>query len=707
MRINPRVMMLRFLPMALALVASLLPSTLLFASIEEGIQSYRQKKYATLLDQLPFDHLENLTQQELYLLYKTLLQLKDYRRAGQVLNYLIPLTPTPLKTAIFYEQMQYLQQSKQLVVLLDFIAHAPQGVENPFITRQIRSLLLRKFRRFTDTKRLRQSLQSIFTRFPQLAKDTKLRLLLFNNLPEGSNQRKEMLLSLWASGDVTQLPTRVRREARFILNQPENYEKLLLQHFVTQKKERNYRYLRKTLPRFLSYFRNHDHEAFRLLRNLYFTSLLKTRRYSLALRVLNSKESQLFFHFEEKESASWRFDFLLKKEKLSQAVDLLNRGLQKGLILDPQKRLLSLATYYYQERELLPALHFLNRIDLDQLQAADQATRQWMRFQIHDRLKHRRDLVRIAAWAHQHPFVNPKKGAKFCYWSVKLSLISDLKYMDCYRQYPFTYYGLKAKEVASPYKQVFSVNLNQGPEEEYRKLTPEENFYFAFIELLYNLDEGALADSLIKDQGQNIKDRSWFTALADLLTRQQRFYLLHGIVADQFNLLSSPQYYGEGYILPLNYPLAYEELITQAAKKNRLSPFLIFAVMREESRFRPYVKSGAGAIGLLQLMPGTAHWVGRRERIKVRTWELVNPKVNISLGSAYLKYLTQRFEGNNYQVLAAYNGGGTHVKRWLKATKGQDTDYFVEAINFGETRNYVKRVMKSYYLYQAIYAKYL
>jgi hypothetical protein len=113
-------------------------------------------------------------------------------------------------------------------------------------------------------------------------------------------------------------------------------------------------------------------------------------------------------------------------------------------------------------------------------------------------------------------------------------------------------------------------------------------------------------------------------------------------------------------------------LIYQEAKKNDLRPELVAAVVQAESRFKPTARSGVGARGLMQLMPKTGRWMGARD--------LNNPSQNVAAGTKYLKYLNERFDGNETKVIAAYNAGEGNVRR------------FGGVPPFKETRNYVKKV---------------
>jgi soluble lytic murein transglycosylase-like protein len=116
----------------------------------------------------------------------------------------------------------------------------------------------------------------------------------------------------------------------------------------------------------------------------------------------------------------------------------------------------------------------------------------------------------------------------------------------------------------------------------------------------------------------------------------------------------------------------FGSVIYREAKKNNLRPELVAAVVQAESRFKPTARSGAGAVGLMQLVPRTGRWMGARD--------LTNPAQNIAAGTKYLKYLHERFDGNETKVIAAYNAGEGNVKR------------FGGVPPFNETRKYVDKV---------------
>jgi soluble lytic murein transglycosylase len=152
------------------------------------------------------------------------------------------------------------------------------------------------------------------------------------------------------------------------------------------------------------------------------------------------------------------------------------------------------------------------------------------------------------------------------------------------------------------------------------------------------------------------------------------------------------------------WPVAFSADV-DAATKGGSDPdtALVYAVMREESGYRPDVVSSSGARGLLQLMPETAERVARGAGMsKPSADDLFLPHLNIRLGSLYLSELLRRFEGRRSAAIGGYNAGPRTVGRWLEAAAGED-DEWVEDISYDQTRAYVKRVMRSIHAYRVLY----
>jgi peptidoglycan lytic transglycosylase len=157
--------------------------------------------------------------------------------------------------------------------------------------------------------------------------------------------------------------------------------------------------------------------------------------------------------------------------------------------------------------------------------------------------------------------------------------------------------------------------------------------------------------------------------------------------------------------LPLwsaGYPLVYSVPVAQYTTANTLSEGLIYGLIRAESGFSPAIKSHAGAIGLMQLMPATAKATAREEGT-FNPQSLVIPDYNIKLGTKHFRDLMKGYEGDVIYSIAAYNAGASAVNRWRKGFKGLKKDEFIESIPYQETRDYVKKVYASAAIYRQLY----
>ena len=148
------------------------------------------------------------------------------------------------------------------------------------------------------------------------------------------------------------------------------------------------------------------------------------------------------------------------------------------------------------------------------------------------------------------------------------------------------------------------------------------------------------------------------------------------------------------------YPLAFWDTVEPASKRYNIDPLIILSVMREESRFEQAVKSPAGAYGLMQLMPQTAYRLDKSLNLGIRRpSQLTDPKNNIQLGSFYLRSLLNEFHSLAH-MLAAYNAGELAVRSWQQRFDYRSIDEFIEDIPYNETKNYVKKVLTSYFQYK-------
>jgi len=152
------------------------------------------------------------------------------------------------------------------------------------------------------------------------------------------------------------------------------------------------------------------------------------------------------------------------------------------------------------------------------------------------------------------------------------------------------------------------------------------------------------------------------------------------------------------------YPLAYWSAVERLSRENGLSPFLILAVMRQESLFQADSLSPADARGLMQIIPPTGKRIAENLSVDGFTPDdLYEPYMNLTFGAWYLKSLLDRFDGDLIRVFAGYNAGAARADEWWERDKGLEADERIESIPFRETRGYVKKVLRNLENYRRLY----
>jgi len=180
--------------------------------------------------------------------------------------------------------------------------------------------------------------------------------------------------------------------------------------------------------------------------------------------------------------------------------------------------------------------------------------------------------------------------------------------------------------------------------------------------------------------------------------------MLYAQAGDFYNSIMLAQGLGLPQAIVLSYPRGYREIVRAYSKKYGVDESLVYSIMREESRFQKNAVSPANAIGLMQLLPSTARSVARRVGISGFNTNMLNiPRINIELGIYYFKNVLDEFNGDIHLALASYNAGPHRAADWIVRFPNLEKDEFVEEIPFRETRNYIRRILRSYGAYKAIY----
>ncbi|NQS91193.1 MAG: transglycosylase SLT domain-containing protein, partial [Chloroflexi bacterium] len=170
---------------------------------------------------------------------------------------------------------------------------------------------------------------------------------------------------------------------------------------------------------------------------------------------------------------------------------------------------------------------------------------------------------------------------------------------------------------------------------------------------------------------------------------------------DDAETINAPVYFNH-----IRFGTYYSDLVIPAGQEYGFHPLLLFSVIRQESLFEGFVRSSAGARGLMQIMPSTGAEVVDQEDWppNYNDQDLYRPLVSIKLGTAHLSFLRSYYDGDMYAVLAGYNAGGGNTNIWLEESQG-DQDLLLEIIRFSETETYIKTISEVFAIYRRIYAR--
>jgi soluble lytic murein transglycosylase len=158
--------------------------------------------------------------------------------------------------------------------------------------------------------------------------------------------------------------------------------------------------------------------------------------------------------------------------------------------------------------------------------------------------------------------------------------------------------------------------------------------------------------------------------------------------------------------LRLYYPLDFRDIIERYSTQKDLSPYLVFAMVRQESAFDVSARSWAGAQGLMQLMPATGRELAQRMGLRFSTDRLSDPEFSVRLGTSYYSQVLDMFNGNHELALAGYNGGPYRIKKlWRQAGSNPELDEFLESLRLEETKTYVKRILLFENSYRKLYSR--
>jgi soluble lytic murein transglycosylase len=305
------------------------------------------------------------------------------------------------------------------------------------------------------------------------------------------------------------------------------------------------------------------------------------------------------------------------------------------------------------------------------------------------------------------------------YWRGRLYETRDHKpaqaaadYRTLIRAYQRFFYGQMAQErlaamgnappVDQPAQQAQLDRFQAQPVPVLQESFPVESPHLAKARLLAN---AGLNDYIAQEIAADPDSSSW-SALAEgqiYASYGENFRALRAVrralpSATTASIKSIPLPYWR-----ILFPEPYWETIKAESAKNNLDPYLVAALIRQESEFNPSAISHANAYGLMQLLPAVGKSMAREEGMRnFQTFQLLDPATNIRLGTRYLRQILNKFGGVPEYALAAYNAGNERVIDWRAGEQNEGIDEFVESIPFSETRIYVESILRDIATYKAI-----
>jgi soluble lytic murein transglycosylase len=457
--------------------------------------------------------------------------------------------------------------------------------------------------------------------------------------------------------------------------------------------------------------------------------------------------ASLYAKMRKRDNAVKTFEWFIKKYPSSPRIAEAYYGIGKiywniGPMSQSKLYLKRLIRSYPRSEWSEAGLFILARIDEEEKsyeEAIDQYTRLMKNFpggKFYREAQWKRGWVNYLSGAYKDAYQDFEKvledtslerdvRVKLLYWLGRSAEKRDEKeeavsiYKKLYQDYPFTYYGYAAEKrlekvfsngeaLSAVPSSLKSVSLTQRDIVDSPPLNERERYHYEKIKELNELglmeDASKEIDFLLNGFPTTFRHifltgKLYFESKA-FLDSIKRLNLIYAALSHE-EIKNLPREFWEIY-----YPRDLLPLITPHSRNRQLDPYLVLSIIRQESAFDPEAVSSAGAVGLMQLLPNTARTVSQKLDMKrFRRTMLFEPDINVMLGTKYFSDLLKRYHGDVVFALAGYNAGKGRVDKWMETNAIDDIEVFIEQIPYNETRGYVKRILRNYNNYKAIYEK--
>lgn len=674
------------------------------SAAEKNLLTLTRSGTSEYVKSLQFEKHESYDAASLFLLNRKLLQSDEIPKTEAVLQSLEQSVDWSVEPIIAVERINVYLKKGDRAGLLRYLVKLAESVEASLYEDKIFRILTEQYIGYPEQKSVGIALKKLLPLYEGWRQNPEFILWALGILTVNDIEYSHLVLQLWSVMDASKFPLLFNSNLVVLKKNLVEHQEIIARHFSSQYRLKNWTYIIAEAAFYLKRLPP-DRAEFLKIREIYIKSYFRKRHYSQLIQKLNSRESSKVFSFTREEKAGLLFRLWLKKGQLNKAAEylkLLEKISTDKMLAD---RYFEFAEYQFERNQYRKSLQYYDRIKAGTATPDLIEVVQWRKLRIHDKLKQRQELAKVAAWADNFDFQSREVAAKFCFWGMKLKLYAGRSAESCYERYPLTYYGFRSLSLGRTQTNIAAKILAEPELKKTSEMSRSEQSFLNFIHVLYLSQETEIADVLVLRYLKKHINTKLFTRLMDVLFKAERYYLQQQLVDYHFG--ESFRKNGGEYrpFLMAYYPAGYRKEVIRHIGQSNIPQMLVYAVIREESNFRAEVESPAGAVGLMQLMPSTAKYLAKIMKTTYKPDQLIHPDFNVRLGVTYLKRLLRRYKGNLFYTLAAYNGGATNVKRWVRKVPTKDFDVFVESISFIETQNYVKRVIRSYYIYQMLYGQ--
>jgi soluble lytic murein transglycosylase len=410
-----------------------------------------------------------------------------------------------------------------------------------------------------------------------------------------------------------------------------------------------------------------------------------------------------------------------------QSVETLEQKFPKSVWLE--KALFSIGNYNLVNRHLEESTSFYQRA-VDLFPSGVHVTDcHWRVSWQYYRLKNYQRAFELFV-DHLNRFPDSEHRAAALYWAARckgnLGQPADALriYQAVHRRFSTDYYGLLAEKQISSLKSGIKISQELDPQverisQDLENSTSQANKIdlFQLQDMSWETGPRVKAFTLIQlfelaakelSRSQVYGDsRAIYFQVAQLFYREKNFMQAIVNLRRVFpNHLEMSFHSLSKTVWEMFYPANFTSIIFRESARHDVDPYLLLALIRQESAFNPQALSRANAHGLMQLLPSTARIVAKSMKLRSPTVARLNdPAVNIRLGTKYFADLLRKFQGQEDKALASYNAGEDRVGSWISEGGFVDSAEFVETIPFSETRNYIKTIYRNYWFYKTLYGQ--